>query len=135
MRRRMSIGFGVPCLNLTYFTGVFFLFLVPCKYSRTDSSLVAAHDLLLAYAAANSGEQGQTQDGDGERDFLVAGNGGTGNKMADLALGVQDGAAIALGADADATKGHEARRRGLAAALDIAAAKSGLSVIEHDVSS
>lgn len=83
--------------------------------------------MLLHDTAPLNGVQGQTKDGNSQGDFLVARDGSRSHEAAGLALSVDDGASIALGADTDTAKGDQARSARLAAALKIHAANTSLS--------
>lgn len=85
------------------------------------------HDLRLLDAATLHGVQGISEDRHRQGHFLVARDGRIHGQAASLALGVEDGASVTLGTDADATKGEEARSAGLAAALHVQTANTGLS--------
>lgn len=99
------------------------------KSKSVDVSLIPVHDFLLADAATYLGEEGDTGHRNGDGHFFVAGQSRGNNHAARVALRVDDGAAVALGLHADATKGHQAGGAHLAAALQVEAADSGLRLI------
>jgi len=80
----------------------------------------------LLDAASNAGEQGKTGNSECDRDFLVAGQGGRDNQAAGVALEVDHGASVVLALEAKAATREQERSRGLAAALSVHAADTGL---------
>jgi hypothetical protein len=77
-------------------------------------------------AATDLGEEGDTEEGNGDRDLLVARDCALNNELAALDLGVDTGASIALHLGSAANE-REARSTGLAANLAVEAAAAHLS--------
>jgi hypothetical protein len=84
-------------------------------------------------AASNLREEGQTSNGDGNRDLLVARKGTTDNNVEELALSIKDRASIALKLGSAASK-RKARSGRFAAKLHVEAADTKLSRASHTIS-
>jgi hypothetical protein len=85
------------------------------------------HDLLLADATADFGEEGKSGHGDGDGDFLIARQRHRGDDTARLALYVDEGTTVTFGFDTEATAREETRRAAFAATFKIATTNTGLS--------
>ena len=93
---------------------------------RVDVVVVSLLQVANLDAASALWEDGGSQDGDRNGNFLVAWKSSTHDQVEELALSVQDGASIVLAARSTASK-WKARGRRLAAELHVQAAKADLS--------
>ena len=93
---------------------------------RADVAVASVLDVSNGDAASDLGEESQSHDGDGNRHLLVARDGSLDNKLAELALDVEDRASVELapGSTADAWKHGGAK---LEAELAVQAADTSLS--------
>jgi len=88
--------------------------------------LATFHDLSNSHAASHFGKDGESHDGDSNGYFLVAGDGTLDDELAELALDVEDGAAIEFTAWSTANAGKH-RSAKLATKFTIQATDTSLS--------